>query len=56
MSNCSCVNTLYPAQAIQCDKCHLTHFSKFFTFKDFSWMLPRATKDALAGHMWPTCH
>jgi len=51
--NCFCANTLYPAQAIHCDKCNLTHFSKMFWFEDFSWMLPRATKNALAGHMWP---
>jgi len=32
---CSCANTLYPAQANQCDKCNLTHFSKFSDLKIF---------------------
>jgi len=50
----SCANALYPAQAIQWDKCNLTRFSTNFRFEDFSWMLPRAIENAVAGHMRPT--
>ena len=46
--HCSCTNALYPAQAIQWDKCNLTHFSTNFTFADFSWKLLRATKNLAA--------
>jgi len=49
--HCSCANALYPAQAIQWDKCNLTRFSTNFRFEDFSWMLPRATENAAPGHM-----
>jgi len=41
--NCSCTNALYPAQAVQWDKCNRTHFSTNFRFKEFSWKRPRAT-------------
>jgi len=51
--HCFCANALYPAQAIQWEKCNLTHFSTSFRFEDFSWMLPRATENAVAGHMGP---
>ena len=27
--------------------------STYFKFEDFSWMLPRATENAVAGHMRP---
>jgi len=30
--NCSCANTLYPALAIQWNKCNLTRFSTNFRF------------------------
>jgi len=40
---CSFANAFYPVQAIQWDKCNLTHFSTYFRFEDFSWMLLRAT-------------
>jgi len=49
--HCSCANALYSAQTIQWDKWNLTRFSKYFKFKDFSWMRPRATENAVAGHM-----
>jgi len=51
--HCSCANALDPTQAIQWDKCNLTRISTNFRFDDFSWMLPRATENALAGHMHP---
>jgi len=51
--HCSCANALYPAQALQRDKRNLTRFPRNFRFEDFSWMLPRATGNAVAGHMWP---
>jgi len=51
--HCSCSNTLYPAQAIQWDKCNLKPFSTNFRFEDFSCMLPRAIEKAVAGHMRP---
>jgi len=51
--HCSCANALYPAQAIQWDKCNRTRFSRNFRFEDFSWMLPGGTENAVAGHMWP---
>jgi len=50
---CSCTNALYPARAIQWEKCNLTHFSTNFTFADISWMLLRATEYAVAGHIRP---
>jgi len=51
--HCSCANALYPAQAIQWDKCNLTSFSTNFKFEVFSWMRLRATENAVAGHMRP---
>jgi len=36
--HCSCANALYPAQAIQWDKCNFTRFSTNFIFEDFSWI------------------
>jgi len=49
--HCCCANTLCPAQAIQWDKRNLTRFSTNFIFEDFSWMLPRATENAVEDHM-----
>jgi len=34
--HCSCTNALYPAQAIQWNKCNLTRFSTNFKFEVFS--------------------
>jgi len=51
--HCSCANALYLVQVIQWDKCNLTRFSTNFRFEDFSWMIPRATENAVAGHMQP---
>ena len=31
-----------------------SHFSTNFRCEDFSWMLPRAPENAVAGHMRPT--
>jgi len=45
---------LYPAQAIQWEKCNLSHFSTNVTFADFSWMLLQTTEYAVAGHVRPT--
>jgi len=45
-------NALYPAQAVQQDKYNLTYFSTNFRF-DFCWMFLPATKNAVAGYMWP---
>jgi len=47
----SCAKAHYPAQAIQCDKCNPTRFSTNFRFEHFSWMLSRATENAVAGRM-----
>jgi len=52
--NCSCGNTFYPSQEIQWDKYNLTHFSTNCRFEDLSWIVPRATENAVVGHMWPT--
>jgi len=52
--HCSCANTLYLAQAIQWNKCNLTRFSKNFKFEVFFWIIPRATENAVAGHMQPS--
>jgi len=41
--HCSCASALYPAHAIQWNKCNLTHFSTNFKFEDFFWTLSRAT-------------
>ena len=46
-------NALYSAQAIQWGKCNLIGLSTYFTFEDFSWMLPRATENTVVGHMRP---
>ena len=51
--HCSCVNALYPVQTNQWDKCNLTRFSRNFRFDDFSWILSRASENAVAGHMRP---
>jgi len=51
--HCSCANALYPGQAIQWDKCNLTHFSTNFRFKSFSGTRPRATENAVADRMRP---
>jgi len=51
--HCSCANAHYAVQAIQWDKCNLSRFSTNFRFEDFSWMRPRATENAVAGHMRP---
>jgi len=51
--HCSCTNALYPARAIQWDKCNLTRFSTYFRFEGFSWKYLRTTDNAAAGHMWP---
>jgi len=48
--HCSCASELYPAQAVQWDRCNLTRFSTNFRFEDSSWMLPRATENAVAGY------
>ena len=42
--------TLY-SEKIHWDKCNLTHFSTNFEFADFCWMDPRATENAVVGHM-----
>jgi len=47
----SYANALYPAQAIQWNKCNLTRFSTNLKFEDFFWMVPQATENAVAGHM-----
>jgi len=52
--HCACANALYPAQAVQWNKCNLTRFSTNFKFDVFFWMLPRATENGRAGHMQPT--
>jgi len=51
--NCSCTNAIYPAQAIQWDKCNFTRFSTYFRFEDFFLNFPRATDNAVVGHMRP---
>jgi len=52
--HCVCANTLYPAEAIQWNKCNLTRFSTNFKFEVFFWMLLRATENGWAGHMQPS--
>jgi len=51
--HCSCTKALYPAKAIQWDKCQLARYSTNFRLEDFSWMLPRATENPVVGHMRP---
>jgi len=46
---CSYANALHPAQVVQWDKCNLTRFSTNFRFDYFSWMLLRATENAVAA-------
>jgi len=45
--HCSCANALYPAKAIEWDKCNLTCVSTYFIFEDFSWILLWATDNVV---------
>jgi len=49
ITDCSCANALYPAQAIQWVKCNFTHFSTNFRFEYFSWTLLKTLWRATSG-------
>jgi len=49
--HCSCRNALYPAQAIQWDKCNLTDFSTNFRFEHFPW-----TRATYGPRAWSWSH